>query len=216
MTLEIKPDHIHLWHIDLTLPIDNTLLSPVELKCYQQFKLATRKQEYGLSRVALRQILARYLDIDPHAIVYEYNQFGKPNVAGSVQFNLSHTKDTAVIAVALHDIGVDIESCQRTIANTKALAKRFFHPNELQWILAHPISEQTTCFLRCWSAKEAIIKAIGTGLSQQLDTFSVVEQNQVRLPNKDTWYLYPCSKQGMIGYIAYPQPNCEIIHYQFT
>jgi len=213
--IALQPHQIHLWHIDLNLPVDSTLLNSLELNRYQQLP-PYGQQKYGMSRIALRQILAHYLDIAPQTIEYMHNAFGKPSVDGTIQFNLSHAQNSAVIAIALEDIGVDIEPSQRTVAKARSIAKRFFHHDETRWILEHSSAQQTAVFLQCWAAKEAIVKAIGTGLSHQLAAFSVAETSQVTPPNADTWYLYPFTASNMFGYIAYRQPDCEISHYEFA
>jgi len=213
--IALQPNQIHLWHIDLNMPVNSTLLNSLELNRYQQLPISRRKK-YGMSRIALRQILAHYLDISPQNIEFTNNSFGKPSIDGAIQFNLSHAQNSAVIAIALEDIGVDIEPRHRTVAKAVSIAKRFFHPDETRWILTQPSAQQTAGFLQCWATKEAIVKAIGTGLSQQLATFSVAERSQVTLPNEDTWYLYPFTASDMFGYIAYTHPYCKIFHYEFV
>ena len=210
---QLPEDHIHLWHVDLNLPVDPTFLSSNELERYQALTSIKRQQEYGVCRIALRTILARYLEISPHDIVYTYNDCGKPYVTG-IQFNLSHTSNTAVIAVAHESIGVDIESQCRTVTNIEGITQRFFHPDEAQWVLENE-AESSSRFLQCWTAKEAIVKAIGSGISEQLDSFSVAQQSQVTVPNEGCWQLYPFIQDDLYGCAAYQQADCHIQHYEF-
>ncbi|HLW65990.1 MAG TPA: 4'-phosphopantetheinyl transferase superfamily protein, partial [Gemmataceae bacterium] len=69
-------------------------------------------------------------------------------------------------------IGVDIEQIRPDFA-TDEIAKRFFSEREWQALRALPTVERTAAFFRCWTRKEAFIKAIGEGLSFPLDAFAV-------------------------------------------
>lgn len=102
-----------------------------------------------------------------------YQKDGKPFFAAlpDFHFNLSHSGRWVLCAVFSQEIGCDVEklgSCD------PALAKRFFHPQEYEAILACPTqAEKDDLFFRLWTLKESYIKAVGRGLSMGLDSFCI-------------------------------------------
>ena len=125
-------------------------------------------------RAALRRLLSARAGQTPERLQFSENRFGKPHLADrSVCFNVSHSADLALIALSSHDeVGVDIEQ-QRPMPDMMATARRLFSPREFKVLSLLPHSLQQEGFFRCWSRKEAFIKAIGMGLSFSLDEVDV-------------------------------------------
>jgi 4'-phosphopantetheinyl transferase len=133
---------------------------------------------YIVTRAMARQLLARLARTIPQEIVFGSNPFGKPLVswppqAARIHFNVSHSDELAAIAVtAAAEIGIDLE--QMSVASELLeLAGRFFADDEYQWLVSLPESEQLRGFYRIWTLKEATLKAIGIGLTDQLDRVTV-------------------------------------------
>jgi 4'-phosphopantetheinyl transferase len=155
-----------------------------------------------VARGTLRRILARCLKSDPAALHFDYNQYGKPSLAGEsatasdLRFNLSHSADLALLAVARGlEVGVDVESIQLETDRLN-LARRFFGPGETAALLALPPEQQVGAFYACWTRKEAYLKARGSGLSESLKSFQVsLEPGQparlisTEAGNVDDWSL---------------------------
>ncbi len=120
---------------------------------------------------------------------------GKPYIPGSrLRFNLSHTTGAALLAVVLdRELGVDIESIDRTVDYAQ-IAPRFFAPSEAEALLALPPDQRQSAFFRCWTRKEAFIKAVGGGLSIPLDSFTVTfapgQPALLDAPANPGWTLY--------------------------
>jgi 4'-phosphopantetheinyl transferase len=90
-----------------------------------------------------------------------------------VQFNLSHSADVALIGFAEDcEIGVDVEKI-RPITDALDIAGRFFSAEERAELMSLPESEQQRAFFRCWTRKEAYLKATGDGLGTDLASFRV-------------------------------------------
>jgi 4'-phosphopantetheinyl transferase len=103
---------------------------------------------------------------------FSYAKHGKPSLGdGAPRFNLSHSHAIAALAVTqAHEIGVDVEQLRPL---KEDIAGRFFSTRENALLRALPQREQLGAFFRCWTRKEAIVKAIGEGLSHPLASFDV-------------------------------------------
>ena len=119
--------------------------------------------ESGL-RAAVRAELLRLLGVTGLNV----DERGRPWLPG-VSFSVSHSGSLGLIAIAEGErrIGVDVERL-RLDTDFRALAERFFHPEE-----AAAIGDDRAAFFRCWTRKEAVVKALGLGLAHPLDSFVV-------------------------------------------
>jgi 4'-phosphopantetheinyl transferase len=172
----VEPD-IHVWQIDLNLnsvQIDKCrqFLTPSECQRAAKFINPLHGDRWIVARGSLRQILSYYLDLLPEQIIFNYGPQGKPALAGSqIQFNLSHSRDRAVIGIANQPIGIDLEYIHPLPAAD--LVDRFFSPAEQTIFHSLPINLQQAAFFHAWTQKEAYLKACGTGLSTPLDQVEV-------------------------------------------
>ena len=182
-------DELHLWRVELEIhphqiePLERTL-SSTEHERAQRFRFPQHRRRFVVRRGVLRDVLGRYLSVAPERIEFEKNRYGKLSVIGQetpneIRFNLSHSADLATIALTRgREVGVDIEQIKPERA-TSQIARRFFASSETKAITALPSDEQTVAFFRCWTRKEAYIKAKGQGLSLPLSSFEVtVAANQ--------------------------------------
>ncbi len=98
------------------------------------------------------------------------NAFGKPELPGGMQFNLSHAGDYAVLATCSGSVGVDVER-MRPIDSMR-IAKRFFHPDEYAYLSSLP--DPHAAFFSIWTLKESYVKALGFGFSVPPMTYSLL------------------------------------------
>jgi 4'-phosphopantetheinyl transferase len=166
-------------------------LSAEEVRRAARFLRETHRRRFIIAHAALRTILGQYLGIPPDRVAISLRTGGKPELAlaqGSplpwgggpgvraaktLRFNLSHSEALALIAVALDcEVGVDVEHI-RPISDMANIVKRYFAPGEQAAWLALPDGERLAGFFRCWTRKEAYLKARGIGLSGGLDRFEV-------------------------------------------
>lgn len=147
--------------------------------------LPRHRDAYVIFRAALREVLALRLERDPASIRFAYGEHGRPELAGGddLAFNVSHSDGLALVAVApgrARRLGVDIERLGRERA-AHSVAARCFTAAERAAIEALPEAERHDAFLRCWTAKEAYVKALGRGLTMPLDSFEVSIDGSLRL-----------------------------------
>jgi 4'-phosphopantetheinyl transferase len=131
--------------------------------------------------------LARYTHIGAAILQFTEGPNGKPTLAppfsaSGIEFNLSHSHERALVAVNhSHEIGVDIE-CAKSGFEIFEVANRFFTKREVEALNALPATLQRQAFYKCWTSKEAFLKAKGTGLSGELDEVEItIEGDRVRI-----------------------------------
>lgn len=148
------------------------LLSHDETARAERLVFERDRHRFIVARGRLREILARVTKREPEALRFSYAAHGKPSLEGCAEkFNLTHSQSTAALGITrAHEIGVDVE-CVRPLKED--IAGRFFSPAEVAALRALPADLQTEAFFRCWTRKEAVVKAIGDGLSHPLDSFDV-------------------------------------------
>jgi 4'-phosphopantetheinyl transferase len=119
------------------------------------------------ARQALRAVLGRYLGQDPEAIELVPGEHGKPALAdpaAQLEFNLSHSGDLALVAVASgHPVGVDVERTDRE-RDFAALAARELDAGVVAALRAAPAEERAAIFYAAWTRHEARLKCLGGGL----------------------------------------------------
>ncbi|PWJ22178.1 4'-phosphopantetheinyl transferase family protein [Jannaschia seohaensis] len=119
----------------------------------------------------MREVLARWRGCSPAALSFETGKAGKPRLAGGPEFNLSHSGGIACLAVhSDRPLGVDIEAPRPV---EEAVAERFFSAAEQAELSALPPEMWRGGFFRCWTRKEAVVKALGLGMGAPLDRFDV-------------------------------------------
>jgi 4'-phosphopantetheinyl transferase len=138
-----------------------------------------------VSRARQREILADYLQLRPDQLRFEYGDLGKPRLSAAqggkgLHFNLSNSHELALLAVASdRELGVDVEYLDRR-TDGAAIARRFFAPREKQFLEQSPPAERQATFFRCWTRKEAVLKAFGVGLTFPLDRVEVSPATEER------------------------------------
>jgi 4'-phosphopantetheinyl transferase len=91
----------------------------------------------------------------------------------NLEFNLSHSGNIALCAVTRGTaIGVDVEHI-RDLHDMQGLANRFFSAEEAAQLECEHEERRLASFFRCWTRKEAYVKAIGEGITCPLDSFAV-------------------------------------------
>lgn len=122
----------------------------------------------------MRTILAQHTGVPAKELTYRNTEYGKPFLDASLNtyFNLSHSGELAILAIAATDLGADVEFI-RPMDDFEKVAEGFFSEHEVAALREYPQAERLRAFYRCWTRKEAFVKAIGEGLSIPLGSFAV-------------------------------------------
>ncbi len=180
-SLALDDNEVHVWRMALDAPENQScheVLSPDERARAARFYFDRDRRRFAVARSFLRCTLAGYLGISPSEVLFRYTDYGKPFLDGplastGLQFNLAHSHELALLAVAMgHEVGIDLEFRRLGFASD-TIAEHFFAPEEVQEIRSRPLESQEAAFFRCWTRKEAYIKARGQGLSIPLREFVV-------------------------------------------
>ena len=177
------------------------LLDAHEIVRAQRFNQEIHRRRFLVAHGVLRLVLAGALGRKPEELRFNLGLYGKPALANEphLRFNLSHSGDRALIALAWdRDLGVDLEQ-YNSRTDILGLAQRFFAADESAVLVGLPESLQKEAFFSCWSRKEAVIKALGTGLTTPLDSFAVEVD-----PRRPAALLRPPSAGGDLTLTALP------------
>lgn len=174
-----RAGEVQLWMTSLDpdaaeIETSRLVLSEDETRRADTFRRPVDRTRFTAARGWLRRRLAAYLGRDPARLVFSEGPHGKPflpEAEGVFDFNLSHSGGFALLAVSPgFPVGADIEE-MRPIE--EKVAERFFSADEVRALLALPLAEREAAFFRCWTRKEAYLKALGSGLAKPLDGFTV-------------------------------------------
>lgn len=230
--IRLDDGDIHIWSIpclvtDDSLKICISFLDADELARAERFKFKLHQQRFVVARAALRSILARYILLSPQAVKFEYSPEGKPQLKDqpSFQFNMSHSHGLALCAVTrVIPVGVDIEYQQTNIAELN-IARRYFSPAEQSILNNASKSQRRSVFLSLWTAKEAVVKAMGKGLVFGLDQFSIalhengkaVLQSAREELKAKSWFVQNFTPAlDYMAAIALPRKNNQLSFFTFS
>lgn len=185
----VDADGVHVWVLPLHGPIEDArpFLNTAELARAAGYRQPAHGARFAASRAGLRRLLAGYLEVDPASLCFVSGRTGKPAVAihdgagdrasgcgchrvPGFEFSLARTDDLALVAVSAGAVGADIERITPRPGLADLVATRFT-AREADCIAAGcslaggPHDRALRGFYRHWTAKEAYLKAIGSGLA---------------------------------------------------
>jgi 4'-phosphopantetheinyl transferase len=173
----ISDNHVLVFRIDLSTRYtaeDHSVLSDAERSRAAQFRFDEHRDRWILCRSALRRLLGHATNASPADVPITYNAHGKPCLLdATIEFNVSHSQDIAVIAVASNcEVGIDVEVLNDA-PDIPAISRHFFTPAEQSFLTSGPRETLVTRFYQCWTRKEAFLKSLGHGLLQPLEDFDI-------------------------------------------
>ena len=188
----------------------------------KRFRFPVHRARFVAGRGILRSILARYLDCSPGALGFSYSRFGKPYVGDEktppIHFNVAHSANRFILAVAGRPVGVDlerIESHSKNLSELDSLANHVFSNAELSQWGRIPDSHRTEAFLSLWTRKEALLKGIGLGIAHHVKDVSVFfhTDDDVIVPlelSPKNWKVQSFVEKDVVWSVATPFEGAKI------
>ncbi len=217
----IHHSRIDIWQYPLhtEFPEASPLLSHDELARAKRYHFPRHQRRFTVARAMMRLILARYLQKPPNELEFTYNQYGKPQLlhSPSLQFNLSHSGDLALLAVGEEfPLGIDVEFF--SARPYEGIGKHLFSPRENQSLHETRTQLKPLVFFHIWAQKEAFIKACGLGLSYPTQQFDVPsnpwESQQIIDPLHNTiWQMISFMPQVACSAALCYHPQVQDIRY---
>ncbi len=134
------------------------------------FKFEKDSNAYSIRRGMLKLLISKYLSLDPVSLLFYNGKNNKPALENNYNsaelfFNVSYSKDITLIAIADHDIGLDIEKVDSTF-DYKEILQVLFSEKEKELILH--ADNAANMFYTLFTRKESIVKASGKGISNSM------------------------------------------------
>lgn len=165
-------------------------------------KAKNHKEKSKLCLEHLAIMCEKYYNYDAKEAEIRKNEHGKPYFAdkNAPHFNISHSRDKAVIMVDDEPCGVDIEMIKPLRFD---VAKRFFTEKEKDWIYnGQTEEEKAERFCKIWTGKESYTKMLGCGLTMKLDSFCVLDEeinSLLKYDIEDGYVICICSGKNRAG-----------------
>ena len=169
-------------------------LSAAELKRADRFFFERDRRRFVVARARLRQLLGERLGMAPQDIRLAYGANGKPRLADeAMRFSVSHSGEVALFALSkAREVGVDVEAV-RPIDSADAIAAHILSQRERRAYAT--ARDKVLAFLRFWTRKEALAKAIGAGFS--------IDPEKLEPASAPGWRVHSfCPLPGFIAAIA--------------
>ncbi len=192
-------DDVHVWHGLIAEPPGETsqhagaeaelaVLSGGERARSQRFLRPADRWQFVAAHAAVRRVLGSYVGADPAAIRMGRTpccrcgstEHGRPRIewpATPLDYNFSGSGRHWVLAVAQgRPVGVDVEV--RRGIDVVQMSQTCLTGSERSYLTGQPAVEQLGVFFRCWTRKEAVLKACGVGLASTLSSLEVEPQRR--------------------------------------
>ncbi len=136
----------------------------------------TSKLQTVAGELLARYTIGQFIGNPRQEIKLLFGEKGKPHIANlkDVHYNISHSGNYVVGAVASSEVGIDVERIRKV---NLRIAERFFSAPEIHDLMALDEEERMHYFITLWTIKESYLKAIGRGLTQHLNSFTICKIN---------------------------------------
>ncbi len=212
-TVSLPRTGAHVWFFGNALNDEyEQIVSAAERARAEDMLPKEKAKEFLGYRACLRVLLALHYvkNLPPREIRIEISDHGKPWLPDqpSVRFNLSHSYGALAIAVSRLEVGIDIEKI-RPVPDWRELAQNLLTPSETARIAQLHEAERSRAFLRCFTAREAYVKATGTGFSVPLPAIHfTASDSEIPGPNGQSAQLAPLPQlRDFVGHACLVQPG---------
>ncbi|QKJ28306.1 4'-phosphopantetheinyl transferase superfamily protein [Mucilaginibacter mali] len=187
-----------------------TLLEPQEQARALRYYQLKDKQRYVIQHGILRVLLGQQVNMPARQIPFTYNSNKKPGLAvadRSCHFNISHSAGEFLIALGDTELGIDIEWMNPDFAYAD-VASQYFSAAEVDYINSSP--DATAAFFLLWTRKEALLKACGTGIDDNLPDMPALDgKGTLPVDYENIGWITESffTGENFMGSITYPSPK---------
>jgi len=229
--LSMPAEHqIHLWYLHLG-DLGGTLQHALGGEPTAQEPVGSYLEQLRFTRrFYLRLLLGAYLNLPGKDVIINRSNRGKPVLDAAVhdsplKFSMAKSKNRVLIGISSHHhLGVDLEPADRKTSDPLRLARRFFSPAEFAEIEKLGPDRLDETFLRAWALNEAVVKASGLGIANQLNRFTLrmdpcrpPEMLDIEDDRAENWSLTLVKpSEDLIGAVASRQRRMDISCYQLS
>ncbi|WP_231490791.1 4'-phosphopantetheinyl transferase superfamily protein [Pedobacter sp. Leaf170] len=170
--------HTHIFKINIAEKFKDIyskyedVLSDNEILKSEKYLQVRDRKRFITSKYFLRLILSKILYTTPSELQFSQHYNNKPKLSG-IEFNVSHSGDKILIAISPKPIGIDVESLTKPF-DFESIIETCFHPDEKKYL----IKADRQNFYTFWTRKEAVLKATGEGLVDNLESINTF-QNRI-------------------------------------
>lgn len=218
--------HVWAWTWDESHDAPTDVLASEEFERMQRFRFRGDQVRYAVCHDRMRRLLGAYAGKQPATLRFAVNSYGKPRLHADdggdrLRFNLSHTRQSAVLAISWGlELGVDIEEHKPLQPGEVEV---FFSARERAALRELQGDVWLAAFYRCWTRKEAVLKAEGCGLTLDLSSFSVNLDSEPAVPlvhweehadRRTVWHLHSLTPgPGLSGCVATSEVPGSVQHF---
>jgi 4'-phosphopantetheinyl transferase len=233
----LKLSDIHVWHATLSLTPEALadaarLLPKAEREKTGLVASVAQRARLTLSRAWVRAILSGYLERPAPELTIRRSGRGKPIVVVDADqtglfFSVSHSGEHMLVAVTrADDVGIDLERLTR-IVEPERIAVRFYSRPECEALLSLEPAMRADAFFRVWVRKEAVVKALGMGITAAFEMFSVSQgrEEQVEVDvsrvleggRERLWVrVVDVGRVDYLAAVAFGQPDATVRYFEWN
>jgi 4'-phosphopantetheinyl transferase len=206
-------NNVHIWKFPV-LNAELSLLSASEKEIAGRFRFDADRNRNVVGRQALRFLLSKYLSVLPSEISIIAVNGQKPYISAPsshIHFNISHSGDWVLVAMANDELGIDIEKIDTDFNHDDLIREHF---SESEEVFISRAADPVSAFYFLWTRKEALTKAWGTGLQENLKMVSALDEYFFSDMHKKTWRLHSFKVSAFYpAAIAYSGASEELIYF---
>jgi 4'-phosphopantetheinyl transferase len=207
---------VHVWKFPL-IKSAFSLLTESEKELAKRFRFEGDRNRFAVGRQALRFLLSKYLDLKPEEISISAEKGQKPFISSpssNIHFNITHSGEWVLIAIAKDELGIDIEKIDPEFEFGDLLREHF---SEAEQSFISQAGDPVAAFYFLWTRKEALTKAWGTGLQENLKLVSVLDLHALIEIRNKFWKLETFNvSSDYLTALAFSSTSENIIYFDGT
>ncbi|AXE17487.1 hypothetical protein DR864_06955 [Runella rosea] len=199
-------------HRNRYLTLEEAILANVSLEetaRANRFFHSKDRELYLLGKYVLRKILAEQTGLAPQKIIFSKTHTHKPFFEGQA-FNLSHSGDHIYLAFSPFEVGIDSEKTNLDF-DLQPVVDACFSEEEFAMLSTKDYRRN---FYRIWTRKEALLKATGEGLCDDMKQVPTINSHVYR--NGQLYFLATRRHEDYIVSYATPHADPEVIGWEFA